>query len=83
MNGVYNAVAPNHQTNKEFTLELGKALNKKVRVPNVPPFVLKTIYGEMADILLYGSKVSAQKIIDIGYQFKYSNLNNALNDIYN
>ncbi len=81
--GVYNAVAPDHQTNKNFTLELGKALNKKLRVLNVPPFVLKTIYGELADILLYGSRVSAEKIINEGFEFKYDNLKNALNDIYN
>lgn len=83
MKGVYNAVAPEHQTNKEFTIELAKALNKKVRVPNVPPFVLKTIYGELADILLYGSRVSSEKLLKEGFQFKYNELNKALDQIYN
>ena len=83
MNGAYNAVAPDHQTNKEFTIELAKVLNKKVRVPNVPPFVLKTIYGELADILLYGSRVSADKIINAGFKFKYDELNKSLTEIYN
>ena len=82
MNGVYNAVAPDHQTNKEFTIELAKALNKKVRVPNVPPFVLKTIYGELADILLYGSRVSSEKLLNEGFDFKYKDLKSALSAIY-
>jgi len=82
MDGVYNAVAPDHRTNKEFTIELAKALNKKVRVPNVPPFVLKTIYGELADILLYGSRVSAEKLLNEGFQFTYEDLKSALTEIY-
>ena len=82
MEGTYNAVAPDHQTNKEFTIELAKALNKKIRVPNVPAFVLKTIYGELADILLYGSRVSAEKLLNEGFDFKYKNLESALTEIY-
>ncbi len=81
-NGVYNGVAPEHKTNNEFTKEIAIAIKKKIRLPNIPPFILKTLYGELADLLLYGSKVNADKIVNTGFKFKYKRLKDALDEIY-
>ncbi len=39
-------------------------------LPPVPNFLLKIIFGEMADILLKGSAVSSNKIQTEGFEFK-------------
>ncbi|CAL2081587.1 Cell division inhibitor [Tenacibaculum sp. 190524A02b] len=78
--GTYNAVAPEHQTNTSFTKTLGKVIKKIVAPISVPSFVLKLILGELACILLYGSKISATKTQQ-HYTFKHTKLSNALEDL--
>lgn len=68
--GVYNAVSPVHITNKEFMQKLAESLNKPFFMPNVPEFVLKTMYGQMSSLLLYGSRVSSEKLLKAGFVFK-------------
>lgn len=81
MAGAYNAVAPDHKTNKDFTEILARVLKKPFWFPNVPTLLLKIIYGKMSQILLYGSRVSSEKIINSGYKFKFTNLESALVDL--
>jgi uncharacterized protein (TIGR01777 family) len=81
MKGAYNAVAPDTKTNNEFTGILAKVLKKLYWFPNLPAFVLKIIFGNMSDILLKGSRVSAVKIQTAGYHFKYPELEPALKDL--
>ncbi len=81
--GAYNAVAPQHITNKEFMKTLASVLNKPFWFLRIPAFVIKLIFGEMSDILLKGSRVSAQKIRNTGYNFKYPELKTALMDLLN
>lgn len=65
--GIYNAVSSKAITNKELTKSLAKN-NKGIFLPiNVPSFILKLIFGEMASILLLGNRVSNQKILHSGF----------------
>ena len=80
--GTYNVVSSQHCNNKEFTTAIGNALNRRIRLPNVPSFVIKFIYGELADILLEGSRVSNEKIKSQGFDFKYDLIEDALSEIY-
>ncbi len=80
--GTYNGVAPNPVTNKEMTKAVAKQLDKPLWLPNVPPFAMKLILGEMAAMVLGGNKVSAQKLLSSGYVFKYPQLKGALQEIY-
>ena len=80
--GIYNAVAPEHINNIDFSKELAKA-KKRIFLPiNVPSFVLKLILGELAEILINGSRVSADKIISKGFKFKHETLKEALNNLF-
>ncbi|WP_372645100.1 TIGR01777 family oxidoreductase [Ancylomarina sp.] len=81
MKGVFNAVAPDFQTNKSFTQTLAKTLNKPFFLPNIPEFVLKLVLGEMSVLLLEGSRVSADKLIENSFVFKFPNLESALKDL--
>tara|TARA_B110000211_G_C13951147_1_gene496246 strand:- start:84 stop:1010 length:927 start_codon:yes stop_codon:yes gene_type:complete len=79
--GTYNAVAPEHVTNQSFTRELATVLKRKILLPNIPPLFFKLVFGEMAVVLLTGSRVSSDKIMSRGYDFKYANLHAALGNI--
>jgi uncharacterized protein (TIGR01777 family) len=81
MTGPYNAVSPVPLTNRELTKAIAKTLHRPLLLPPIPSFVLKLILGEMADLVLNGSKVSGSRIIQSGYQFKYSDINLALQDL--
>ncbi len=81
MNGAYNAVSPDFQTNKSLTKALAKIVNRRILLPNVPSFVLKLIFGEMAVMILYGSQVSPNKIENTGFKFQYPKLKEALESL--
>jgi len=82
MTGAWNAVAPEHITNREFIRSLAKVLQKPFFFPAVPSFLLKLLFGRMADIILKGSRVSADKILSAGYKFEFPYLENALKDLF-
>ena len=79
--GIYNGVSPNPINNKTLTKYIGKALGKPIILPNVPAFVLRLALGEMSVIVLEGSEISSEKITDAAYQFKYSMVDDALNNL--
>jgi len=81
MDGPYNAVSPQHTTNEDLTKKIATVLKKTLFMPNVPAFVLKLIFGELADALLEGSRASAQKIQDTGFKFKFPDLKEALENL--
>lgn len=79
--GVYNLVAPNPVTNKEFTKTLGKVLKRPTVLP-MPAFAARMLFGEMADALLLSStRVYPKKLIASGYEFKHSDLKESLEQI--
>ncbi|WP_405607156.1 TIGR01777 family oxidoreductase [Polaribacter sp. Asnod1-A03] len=79
--GIFNAVAPEHQTSKSFSKALAKSIKKPFLPIAVPGFLLKLVFGKMAIILLEGSKVSAKKIEKNGYSFRFKTLKKALNNL--
>jgi len=83
MNGAYNAVSPAITTNKEFYKTLARVLKKPLWLPPVPSFVLKIVLGEMSAMLLEGSRVSSVKIRAAGFNFRFPELQGALNDVMN
>jgi uncharacterized protein (TIGR01777 family) len=78
MSGAYNAVAPEHVTNREFMKTVSTVLGKPFFLPAIPSFMFRILFGEMSTILLNGSRVSPEKIISSGYSFDYPGLRNAL-----
>lgn len=79
--GTFNAVGPSPSTNREVTKCIAKTLNKVYFLPNIPGFLLKLILGEIATIILGGTKVSSQKIENCGFEFKFRELKNTLADL--
>lgn len=79
--GIYNAVSSDQITNEQFSRQLAKSLSKPFFVPNVPSFILKLLFGEMANVLLEGSRVSNQKLLQAGFMLKYPLISQALSKI--
>lgn len=82
MSGVYNMVAPHPVTSNELTQAVAKQLRKPYWAPNVPAFMIKLLFGEMAGVVLGSTRVSAQKIEEYGFKFKYPDVISALKEIY-
>lgn len=79
--GAYNAVAPEHINNRQMTKIVAEVLRKRTFLPSVPAFILKWILGDQAQLVLNGSRISAQKIVKTGYQFQYKTFKKALTNL--
>lgn len=79
MEGPYNAVAPDHVTNKEMTRELGFLLGRPVWPIHVPAFLIKLVLGQRAVIALEGIQASCERLKEAGFVFKYPRIREALN----
>lgn len=80
--GPFNAVAPEHVTNKAFMNTLASAQGKKIWLPNVPEIFLKLALGEMSQLLLKGNRISSVKLQKAGYTFKFPGIDDALSNLF-
>jgi len=83
LDGVYNAVGPDTITNEEFMQILADVMERPIMLPNIPEFVIRMMFGQKADLVLKGVKLSSNKILETGFEFDYPTLNSALLHIYN
>ncbi|TNF24179.1 MAG: TIGR01777 family protein [Bacteroidetes bacterium] len=79
--GPLNAVAPEHASQTTMIQKIGRALNRPTFLPPVPKFMIKTVLGEMASVITEGSRVSSQKLLDTGFEFRFPRLQPALNNL--
>lgn len=80
MHGPYNATA-GAVTNRALTKAIAGVLHKPLWLPAVPGFALKLFLGEMADLVLYGSNVTSNKIRKTGFSFQFDTLEKALSNL--
>jgi uncharacterized protein (TIGR01777 family) len=81
VSGVYNAVAPEPVRNNHWAKAYAKQLDVPCIFP-VPALALKAGLGEMAQIALASQNVVSAKIVQSGFQFRFSTLEDALKDLY-
>jgi uncharacterized protein (TIGR01777 family) len=81
LTGVFNAVAPEHHTSITFSKTLAKSIKRPYLGIGIPSFMLKLLFGELAVILLEGSRISAKKIEKNGFSFRFKTLKKALNNL--
>ncbi|OCK51563.1 TIGR01777 family protein [Chryseobacterium sp. CBo1] len=83
MSGVINVTAPNPLSNEEFMMKL----RKEMKVPfglNAPVWQLEIasiFMGTETELLLKSRNVYPQKLIKSGFEFTYSNIESAFNDL--
>ena len=78
--GIYNFVSPNPVTNKEFTKTLGKVLKRPTLLP-VPVFMMKLIFGELANIIICSIRAYPKNLLELGFKFKFETIEDALKDL--
>jgi uncharacterized protein (TIGR01777 family) len=79
--GTFNTVSPEFHTSKSFSKILAKSIKRPFLPIAVPGFLLKIIFGELAIILLEGSRLSSKKIEKSGYSFRFKTLAEALDTL--
>jgi uncharacterized protein (TIGR01777 family) len=78
VSGVINATAPNPVTNRELSKALGRALHRPAFMP-VPKFAVGVLRGgELADAVAGGARILPRRALDLGYEFRYPDLDEAL-----
>ncbi len=78
VSGPINATAPNPVTSAGMARAIGHALHRPSLFP-VPAFVLKTMFGEMAEVcLIRGQRVIPRRALELGYQFRHPQVEGAI-----
>lgn len=80
MRGAYNVVAGN-ATNTELMHTLAQVLKQPFLLPRVPGWVLRAALGEMASILLEGSRVNGSRLAASGALLRHTDLQETLGDL--
>ena len=77
LSGPVNAVAAKPIDNAAFTRALGAALGRPAFLP-APAFALRLAFGELAQLFVEGSLVRPQVLQDAGFQWLWSDLEQAI-----
>jgi uncharacterized protein (TIGR01777 family) len=81
--GAINLVAPNACSNAEFSQKLAKKFSRP-RFFHMPKIIAQTLFGKMGEELLLSSqKIAPHKAIENGYDFKFSRIEEAIEELKN
>ena len=80
--GVYNAVAPGPVTNETLTRAIAGVLDRPMLLPNIPNFVIKLMFGELAITVIGGNYVLNKRISEeTDFKYQFGDLEYALKDL--
>ena len=79
--GTYNLVAPNPVKQNELINKIAIFNKSRVIFPNIPSFIIKSVFGEMSEVILSSQKVKSIKLNESDFSFKY--IDDALKDLSN
>ena len=79
VDGPVNVTAPEPVTNGELSKTLGRVLHRPAFAP-VPSLAVKTLYGEMAEIVTTGVRAVPARLSELGYAFRRPSFEDALRD---
>jgi hypothetical protein len=81
VNGVVNGTAPNPVTDKDWSKALGRALNRPAVLP-IPGVAVEVKFGrEFGKVAQSGQRVLPKRTEELGYGFKYPEIDAALRDL--
>ncbi|EPG74296.1 TIGR01777 family protein [Leptospira fainei serovar Hurstbridge str. BUT 6] len=78
--GPFNLVSPEPISNEQFSKVLGRTLNRP-SFTRIPTFALKLAFGDGAQVATHGQRVIPKRLVDLGYKFRYPNLEAALRSL--
>lgn len=78
VSGIVNATAPTPVTNREFSKSLARTLHRPALF-TVPKFAVAALRGrELADVVAGGARVLPRRATDLGYEFRYAEIDPAM-----
>jgi hypothetical protein len=78
--GPFNLTAPNPVRSRELAKTIGKVMKRPAFAP-APAFAFKMMFGEMSTVLLDGQQAVPKRLQELGYQFKFPQVEAALRDL--
>lgn len=81
ISGPVNCAAPNPVRNSEFAKIVARTLGRPLVLPGVPAFLLRTLLGEFANVVLKGQRVIPKRLMEAGFSFRFPTLQQALEDL--
>jgi hypothetical protein len=78
--GPFNLVAPQAVTNVQLARTLGRVMRRPCWLP-LPGSAMKAAFGEVADLLLKGQRAEPRRLLEMGFQFRFPELEGALRDV--
>jgi uncharacterized protein (TIGR01777 family) len=79
--GIFNVVAPEPLSMKQFMKEAAKQLQRPFWPFPIPGVLLKLAMGEQADLVIKGSLVKPSRLLEAGYIFRFPKLPDALKNL--
>lgn len=80
ISGPVNFTSPNPVQNKTLASSLGRVMHRPAFF-SAPGFMLRLILGEFGSVLLEGQRVIPQKLLKSGFQFRYPDIDPALEQV--
>ncbi len=78
--GAFNLSAPQPLTGRDFGQAIGQAMCRPAYLP-VPVFAMRLAFGEVAMTVLDGQRVVPQRLLDLGFTFRFPDAGSALRDL--
>lgn len=78
--GVFNLAAPGAVTNRELARAIGRVLGRPAFLPT-PGFALRLLLGEMSTLVLDGQRAVPSRLVDLGFEFRFPEVETALRDL--
>jgi len=79
--GAFNLIAPTPTSNAEFMRALAKGLHRPYWLP-APAWALRFMLGEMSVLVTEGRYCRPKRLLDLGYQFRFPRIEDALADLF-
>jgi uncharacterized protein (TIGR01777 family) len=78
--GPYNLISPQPTSNAEFMQAVARALHRPYWF-HLPKFLLRLGVGEMSVLLTEGRYSQPKRLIELGFQFQFGQLQTAMDDL--
>ncbi|MBW2193321.1 MAG: TIGR01777 family oxidoreductase, partial [Deltaproteobacteria bacterium] len=80
--GPVNFCAPHPVRNRDLAKAMGRVLNRPAVLPG-PAFMIKLFLGELGGVFLCSQRAVPQRLLEYGFNFKYTEITDAIEDIVN
>jgi len=80
LSGPFNLTSPKAVNNEDFSKTLGKVMGRPAMM-RMPALVMKLALGEASELVIEGQRVYPENLLEAGFQFRYPDLQWALESI--